>query len=395
MPATITLAERMSWISESPTMRVSAAADRMKAEGHDVVAFGAGEPDFPTPDNIKKAAIAAIDNNFTRYTAASGTLELKKAVCERHRLDFGTDYSPAECCISVGGKHSIFNLMQILIEPGDEVIIPAPYWVTYADVVSYSQGKSIFVNTTEEDEFELRAELIEAAITPKTKLIFVNSPNNPTGAVMAPEEFEKIVALATAKGIYVLTDECYSQLVYEGSPYSAAAFANAKNTVIVSGSLSKNYAMTGWRMGFTLAPAAIAKAMGTLQSQSTSNPTSIVQKASVEALLGPQDSIGAMLAEYKKRRDYVVGRLRAMSGVTCAMPKGAFYAFPNISAFYGKGGIVGSLDFSEKLLEKSLVAAVPGAAFGAENYLRISYAASMEDLQKGLDRIEAFLADLS
>lgn len=395
MPATITLAERMSWISESPTMRVSAAADRMKAEGHDVVAFGAGEPDFPTPENIKKAAIAAIDNNFTRYTAASGTLELKKAVCERHRLDFGTDYSPAECCISVGGKHSIFNLMQILIEPGDEVIIPAPYWVTYADVVSYSQGKSIFVNTTEEDEFELRAELIEAAITPKTKLIFVNSPNNPTGAVMAPEEFEKIVALATAKGIYVLTDECYSQLVYEGSPYSAAAFANAKNTVIVSGSLSKNYAMTGWRMGFTLAPAAIAKAMGTLQSQSTSNPTSIVQKASVEALLGPQDSIGAMLAEYKKRRDYVVGRLRAMSGVTCAMPKGAFYAFPNISAFYGKGGIVGSLDFSEKLLEKSLVAAVPGAAFGAENYLRISYAASMEDLQKGLDRIEAFLADLS
>lgn len=384
----------MSWISESPTMRVSAAADRMKADGHDVVAFGAGEPDFPTPENIKRAAIAAIEGNFTKYTAASGTLELKKAVCERHRLDFGTDYAPSECCISVGGKHSIFNLMQILIEPGDEVVIPSPYWVTYADVVSYSQGKSVFVETSEEDGFELRAEQVEAALTPRTKLIFVNSPNNPSGAVMAPGEFERVVAVARDRGIYVLTDECYSQLVYEGTPYSAAAFANAKDTVIVSGSLSKNYSMTGWRMGFTLAPAPIAKAMGTLQSQSTSNPTSIVQKASVEALLGPQDSIGEMLAEYRKRRDYVVGRLRAMPGITCAMPKGAFYAFPNISSAYGKAGITGSLDFSEKLLEKALVAAVPGAAFGMDNYLRISYAASMADLEKGLDRIEAFLAGL-
>jgi aspartate aminotransferase len=394
MPATISLAERMSWISESPTMRVSAAADRLKAEGHDVVAFGAGEPDFPTPDNIKRAAIAAIEGNFTKYTAASGTLELKKAVCERHRLDFGTDYSPAECCISVGGKHSIFNLMQILIEPGDEVVIPSPYWVTYADVVSYSQGKAVFVETSEEDGFELRAKQLEDALTPKTKLIFVNSPNNPTGAVMAPEEFEKVVAIAHKRGIYVLTDECYSQLVYEGKPYSGAAFPNAKDTVIVSGSLSKNYAMTGWRMGFTLSPAPIAKAMGTLQSQSTSNPTSIVQKASVEALLGPQDSIGVMLAEYRKRRDYVVNRLRAMPGITCAMPKGAFYAFPNISSAYGKAGITGSLDFAERLLDKALVAAVPGAAFGADNYLRISYATSMAEIEKGLDRLEAFLAEL-
>lgn len=395
MPATISLAERMSWISESPTMRVSATADRMKAEGHDVVAFGAGEPDFPTPDTIKRAAISAIQNNFTKYTAASGTLELKKAVCERHRLDFGTDYSPAECCISVGGKHSIFNLMQILIDPGDEVVIPIPYWVTYADVVAYSQGKVVFVETHEDEGFELRAEMLERALTPKTKLIFVNSPNNPTGAVMSREEFEKVVALAKARGIYVLTDECYSQLVYEGEPYSAAAFADAKDTVIVSGSLSKNYSMTGWRIGFTLAPAPIAKAMGTLQSQSTSNPTSIAQKAGVEALLGPQDSIGVMLAEYRNRRNYVVGRLRAMPGVTCAMPKGAFYAFPNVSCAYGKSGIANSLDFSEQLLAKALVAAVPGGAFGAEDYLRISYAASMADLEKGLDRIQSFLAGLS
>lgn len=384
----------MSWISESSTMKVSAAADKLKAEGVDVIVFGAGEPDFPTPENIKRAAVAAIEGNFTRYTAASGTVELKKAVCERHRLDFGTDYSPAECCISVGGKHSIFNLMQILVDPGDEVIIPVPYWVTYADVVSYSQGKSVFVETSEENGFELTAAMVEAAVTPKTKVIIVNSPNNPTGAVLAQEEFAKIVALAHQKGIYVLTDECYSQLVYDGKPYSAAAFPEAKNTVIVSGSLSKNYAMTGWRIGFTLSPAPIAKAMGTLQSQSTSNPTSVAQKAAVEALLGPQDSIPAMLAEYKRRRDFVVARLNAIPGITCAMPKGAFYAYPNISSTFGKAGIKDSMDFAEQLLEKASVAAVPGAAFGTDEYLRISYATSMGELERGLERIDQFVRSL-
>jgi aspartate aminotransferase len=395
MPVKISLAERMSWISESSTMKVSAAADKLKAEGVDVIVFGAGEPDFPTPDNIKQAAAAAIANNFTRYTAASGTLELKKAVCERHRKDFGTDYAPAECCISVGGKHSIFNLMQILVDPGDEVIIPAPYWVTYADVVSYSQGKSVFVETREADGFEVTAAMIEKAMTPKTKLIIVNSPNNPTGAVLAQEEFARIVALAHREGVYVLTDECYSQLVYDGKPYSAAAFPEAKNTVIVSGSLSKNYAMTGWRIGFTLSPAPIAKAMGTLQSQSTSNPTSVAQKAAVEALNGPQDSIQVMLAEYKRRRDFVVARLNTIPGLTCAMPKGAFYAYPNISSAFGKAGIKNSLDFAEQLLEKVSVAAVPGAAFGTDDYLRISYATSMAELERGLDRIDEFMRGLA
>lgn len=395
MPVTISLAERMSWISESSTMKVSAAADKLKAEGVDVIVFGAGEPDFPTPDNIKQAAAAAIANNFTRYTAASGTLELKKAVCERHRKDFGTDYAPSECCISVGGKHSIFNLMQILVDPGDEVIIPAPYWVTYADVVAYSQGVSVFVETHEADGFEVTAAMIERAITPKTKLIIVNSPNNPTGAVLAQEEFARIVDLAHRKGVYVLTDECYSQLVYDGTPYSAAAFPEAKNTVIVSGSLSKNYAMTGWRIGFTLSPAPIAKAMGTLQSQSTSNPTSVAQKAAVEALNGPQDSIQVMLAEYRRRRDFVVARLNTIPGLTCAMPKGAFYAYPNISSAFGKSGIKNSLDFAEKLLEKVSVAAVPGAAFGTDNYLRISYATSMAELERGLDRIDEFMRGLA
>ncbi|MCC6262449.1 MAG: pyridoxal phosphate-dependent aminotransferase [Bryobacterales bacterium] len=395
MPVTISLAERMSWISESSTMKVSAAADKLKAEGVDVIVFGAGEPDFPTPENIKKAAEAAIENNFTRYTAASGTLELKKAVCERHRVDFGTNYAPAECCISVGGKHSIFNLMQILINPGDEVVIPAPYWVTYADVVAYSQGKSAFVETREADGFEVTAAMIEKAVTPKTKLIIVNSPNNPTGAVLTQEEFARIVDLARRKGLYVLTDECYSQLVYDGKPYSAAAFPDAKDTVIVSGSLSKNYAMTGWRIGFTLSPAPIAKAMGTLQSQSTSNPTSVAQKAAVEALTGPQDSIQVMLAEYKRRRDFVVARLNTIPGVTCAMPKGAFYAYPNISSAFGKSGIQNSLDFAEQLLEKASVAAVPGAAFGTDEYLRISYATSMSELERGLDRIDQFMRGLA
>ncbi|MCL4783089.1 MAG: pyridoxal phosphate-dependent aminotransferase [Bryobacterales bacterium] len=395
MPVTISLAERMSWISESSTMKVSAAADKLKAEGVDVIVFGAGEPDFPTPDNIKKAAETAIENNFTRYTAASGTLELKKAVCERHRIDFGTGYAPGECCISVGGKHSIFNLMQILINPGDEVVIPSPYWVTYADVVAYSQGKSVFVETREADGFEVTAAMIEKAVTPKTKLVIVNSPNNPTGAVLAQEEFARIVDLANRKGIYVLTDECYSQLVYDGKPYSAAAFPEAKNTVIVSGSLSKNYAMTGWRIGFTLSPAPIAKAMGTLQSQSTSNPTSVAQKAAVEALTGPQGSIQVMLAEYKRRRDFVVARLNTIPGVTCAMPKGAFYAYPNISSAFGKGGIQNSLDFAEQLLEKASVAAVPGAAFGTDEYLRISYATSMSELERGLDRIDQFMRGLA
>ena len=395
MPVTISLAERMSWISESSTMKVSAAADKLKAEGVDVIVFGAGEPDFPTPDNIKKAAEAAIENNFTRYTAASGTLELKKAVCERHRLDFGTGYAPGECCISVGGKHSIFNLMQILVNPGDEVVIPSPYWVTYADVVSYSQGKSVFVETREAEGFEVTAAMIEKAVTPKTKLVIVNSPNNPTGAVLAQEEFARIVDLARRKGIYVLTDECYSQLVYDGKPYSAAAFPEAKDTVIVSGSLSKNYAMTGWRIGFTLSPAPIAKAMGTLQSQSTSNPTSVAQKAAVEALTGPQESIQVMLAEYKRRRDFVVARLNTIPGVTCAMPKGAFYAYPNISSAFGKAGIQNSLDFAEQLLEKASVAAVPGAAFGTDEYLRISYATSMGELERGLDRIDQFMRGLA
>lgn len=372
-------------------MKVAADAEKLRREGADVVDFGAGEPDFPTPDNIKRAAIDAIDHNFTKYTNAAGTMELKQAICERHKLDYSTSYAPNECVVTVGGKHAIFNLMQALVEPGDEVVIPVPYWVTYKDVVNYSGAKCVFVNTDESEGFDLRASMVERALTPNTKVILINSPSNPSGAVFAWPELEKIFALAKERGIWILTDECYHRFLYDSKPVSMASLPGAKETIVVAGSLSKTYAMTGWRIGFVLAPAAVATGITKLQSHSTSNPTSISQKAAVEALKGPQESVGIMLAEYKIRRDYVISRLRAMPGVTTQVPQGAFYAYPNVSAAY-TGGIANSLQFSEKLLAEEFVAVVPGEAFGTNEHVRISYATSMKDLEKGLDRIAKFVA---
>jgi aspartate aminotransferase len=385
------IAERISSISESSTMKVAAEATKLKADGVDVVDFGAGEPDFPTPDNIKQAAIRALNQNFTKYTPAGGTAELKKAVCERHALDFGTDYKSAECLITVGGKHVIFNLMQALVNPGDEVVIPVPYWVTYKDVVNYAGGKCIFVDTDEQNGFTLTSAMIEPHLTSRTKIVIINSPSNPSGAVLDRNEFEQIFKLTSSRGIYLMTDECYCKFLYDSEPYSIASMPGAKETVLVAGSLSKTYAMTGWRIGFGLAPAPIISAMGKLQSHSTSNPTSISQKAAVEALRGPQESVGTMLAEYHRRRDFVVRRLREIPGVKCAEPRGAFYAYPNIGVALGKGKIAGTLQFSERLLAESHVAVVPGEAFGTESHIRISYAASMEDLERGLDRIHQFI----
>lgn len=385
------LAERISTISVSSTMKVAADAEKLRREGADVVDFGAGEPDFPTPDNIKRAGIEAINHNFTKYTNAAGTLELKQAMCERHKIDYGTSYSANECVVTVGGKHAIFNLMQALIEPGDEVVIPVPYWVTYKDVVNYAGGKCVFVNTDENEGFDLRASMIERALTPKTKMILINSPSNPSGAVFAWPELEKIFALAKDRGIWLLTDECYHRFLYDSAPVSIASLPGAKETVVVAGSLSKTYAMTGWRIGFVLAPAFVATGITKLQSHSTSNPTSIAQKAALEALKGPQESVGIMLAEYKIRRDYVIERLRAMPGVKTQVPQGAFYAYPNVSAAY-TGGITNSLQFSEKLLAEEFVAVVPGEAFGTNEHIRISYATSMGELKKGLDRLAKFVA---
>ncbi len=373
-------------------MKVSAEADRLRREGHDVVDFGAGEPDFPTPDNIKKAAIDAIHANFTKYTNASGVVELKKAICERHRMDYGTDYAPAECMANVGGKHAIFNITQALLNPGDEVIILVPYWVTYKDVVNYAGAKCVFVETDEKSGFTFTAKMIEPYITDKTRIILINSPSNPSGGVLSQEEFERIYHLASKRGIWLVTDECYCRFLYDSQPFSIAALPGAKENVVVAGSLSKTYAMTGWRIGFALAPKAVISAMGKLQSHSTSNPTSVAQKAAIEALTGSQDSVPVMLEEYRKRRDYVVNRLRAIPGVKIEEPRGAFYAYPNVSVAFGNG-IRSALDFSEKLLSQEHVAVVPGEAFGTNEHVRISYATSMHELGRGLDRIEKFICE--
>jgi len=392
MQVTSDLAERISLISESSTMKVAADADRLRREGKDVVDFGAGEPDFPTPENIKKAAIAAIDANFTKYTATGGTLELKNAICDRHRTDYGTNYSPSECMVTVGGKHAIFNLMQALIGEGDEVIIPVPYWVTYKDVVNYAGGKCVFVPSDEDSGFTFTAEMIAPYITERSKLLIINSPNNPSGAVLSREEFEKIYRLAAKRGVRLMTDECYCRFLYDDAPFSIASMPDAKEHVVVAGSLSKTYSMTGWRIGFALAPKRLIDGMSKLQSHTTSNPTSVSQKAAIEALRGPQDSIAVMLDEYRKRRDYVVTRLRAMPGVKIAEPKGAFYAYPNVSVGF-RGGISSALQFSERLLAEEYVAVVPGEAFGTNEHIRISYATSLNELARGLDRIERFIRE--
>jgi len=387
------MAERISLIGESSTMKVAAEAMRLRAQGVDVVDFGAGEPDFQTPENIKQAAMRAIEGNFTKYTPAGGTAELKQAICQRHKLDFGTDYEANECLVTVGGKHAVFNLTQALLNPGDEVVIPVPYWVTYRDVVNYAGAKCVFVDTDEGNGFTLTAAMIEPFLSHRTKLVIVNSPSNPSGAVLDRGEFEKIFRLTRDRGIYLLTDECYCRLLYDREPFSITAMAGAKETVLVAGSLSKTYAMTGWRIGFALAPAPIVDGMGKLQSHSTSNPTSIAQKAAVEALMGPQDSVATMLAEHRKRRDFVVRRLRAIPGVECVEPRGAFYAFPDVGVAMGRNGMAGSAAFAERLLAESHVAVVPGEAFGTDRHVRISYATSMTELERGLERIHRFIVE--
>ena len=386
------IADRISLISVSSTMKVAAEAERLRAEGADIVDFSAGEPDFPTPDNIKQAAIRALDQNFTKYTAVSGTADLKKAVCEYHARHFHTDYKPNECLITVGGKHIIFNAMQALVNPGDEVVIPVPYWVTYKDVVNYAGGKCVFVDTDESKGFTVTAAMIEPLLTAHTKIVLINSPSNPSGAVVDRAEFEKIFKMTSERGIYLMTDECYCFFLYDTEPFSIASLPGAKETVLVCGSLSKTYAMTGWRIGFGLMPAPIIAAMTKLQSHSTSNPTSIAQKAAAEALRGPQESVQTMLAEYRRRRDFVVQRLRAIPGVTCTEPRGAFYAYPNMSVVLGKkSGIQNTLQLAERLLAESGVALVPGEAFGTEQHVRMSYATSMKELERGLDRVHQFV----
>jgi aspartate aminotransferase len=374
-------------------MAVAAEAERLRAEGKDLVDFGAGEPDFFTPENVKEAAIRAIRDNFSKYTATPGTMELRQAIVEWHKRELGTSYAASECIATAGGKQAIFNLMCSLINHGDEVILPVPYWVTFADVINYCGGKPVMLETREDAGFELTSEMIQRAMTPRTRLVVINSPSNPSGAVLSQKEFEKILEVTARADAFLLSDECYSHLVYDGQPYSIASAPGAKESVIVAGSLSKTYAMTGWRVGYALGPAPIISAMTKLQSHSTSNPSSIAQKAAVEALRGPQDSVAKMLAEYRRRRDFVVPKLREIPGVSSTLPRGAFYAYPNVGSFIGAGKMAPTAnDLAKRLLREAGVVVVPGEAFGTQQHIRLSYATSMEQLDKGLTRMRQFFA---
>jgi aspartate aminotransferase len=386
--------ERISRISVSSTMAVMAKADKMKASGIKVVDFGAGEPDFPTPDNIKKAAVAALEANFTKYTPTGGTRDLKQAIVDWHTKDFGSNYTPDECIVTVGGKHAIFEAVMATINHGDEVILPVPYWVSFMDIVNYAGGKVVLLDTKEECGFTFTASDVEKLITPKTKMIIVNSPCNPSGAVVPPEEMEKLLAVAVRHNALLMSDECYCHFLYDGGkPYSLGSTKDRENLLIV-GSLSKTFAMTGWRVGYALGHSKLMGNMLKLQSHSTSNPTSIAQKAAVEALRGPQGSIQVMLAEYHRRRDRIVAGLREIPGIQCNMPRGAFYVYPNVGAYLRKDGIPDATKLAEKLLDEANLALVPGPAFGTEPHVRISYATSMEQIEEGLKRLKGFFAKL-
>ncbi|MGH9572487.1 MAG: pyridoxal phosphate-dependent aminotransferase [Candidatus Acidiferrales bacterium] len=386
----IQLADRVNRIAVSPTMAVMAAAEQLKTKGVDVADFGAGEPDFPTPEHIKRAAIKALEENKTKYTATSGIAPLRQAVCDWHAAQLGSSYQSTECIINVGGKHAIFNAVCSLINSGDEVVIPAPYWVSYPDIVKYAGGKPVVVETREADGFALQAADLERAITPRTRMVIVNSPSNPAGGVIPNVEFEKILGVCQKKGVWLLSDECYSHFTYgDAKPFSIASLPGSKSRLIIAGSCSKTFSMTGWRIGYVLAPQPLVSAIGKLQSQSTSNPTSIAQYGALEALRGPMDSVGTMLAEYARRRERIVAGLRAIQGVTCNAPQGAFYVFPNISKHF-RADMPNDAAVSKALLDRAHVAVVPGEAFGAPGYIRMSYATSLDRIEEGLRRLERF-----
>jgi aspartate aminotransferase len=388
------LTERINRIEPSATMAVVAEADKLRQQGIDVVDFGAGEPHFATPQHIKDAGIAAIQGNFTKYTAVGGTTELRDAIVHRHAVDFDSDYRREETIASVGGKHGLFNAVQVLVDHGDEVILPVPYWVSFKDIVRYAGGNCVLLESDEAQGFRVTAEMIERLVTPRTKLIILNSPSNPSGAVMSPEDMTEVVRLAHERGIWVISDECYVYLNYTPKRFSVGSLREFRERMVIVGSLSKTYAMTGWRLGYALGPAAVVSAMQKLQSQSTSNPTSIVQKAAVAALKGPQQCVADMRAEYINLRDHVVNGLRSIPGINCTLPEGAFYAYPNVSAFFGRGGVKSASDLAGKLLREAHVATVPGEGFGTRDHIRVSYATSVAELDRGLQRVRKFLAGL-
>ncbi len=395
----MTIAKRAMNLGVSVTLAISERAKAMQREGIDVVSFGAGEPDFDTPEHIKQAAVDALTAGFTKYPLpVAGIPELRQAIAEKLRRDNGLEYSPGEISVGVGAKNTIFAVMQMLIDPGDEVIVPAPYWVSYPEMVKLAGGKPVIVDGPDENGFKLTPERLESAINEHTRLLVINSPNNPTGAVYRPAELEALAAVLVAKGVRVISDEIYEPLVYDGEEHrSIASFGpEIKKLAIVCNGLSKAYAMTGWRIGYVAGPQDIIAAVNRFQGHSTSGPTSFVQKGATAALTGSQEPVAQMRAEFDRRRRYIVARLDAMPGLTCVVPKGAFYAFPSIAGWIGRElagvRIGGPADFAAVCLDKAHVAIVPGTAFGDESHVRLSYATSMERIREGMDRLDGLLA---
>ncbi len=389
------ISKRADSIQDSITMAITAQAKKMKQEGLNVLGFSAGEPDFDTPDRIKNAAIKAIQEGKTKYTPTSGIPELKSAICDKFLKDDHLTYKPENIVVSCGAKHSIFNVILALINPGDEVIIPSPYWVSYPDQVNLAEGKPVIIETTDAAHFKITPAQLQQAITPRTKLLIINSPSNPTGSVYTKKELEAIADVVIKNNIVVLSDEIYEKLIYEGEKHTSIASLSdemKKRTIVVNG-VSKAYSMTGWRIGYIAATKEIAAAADRIQSQSTSNATSISQWASVEALKSGDEPIGPMKIEFNKRRNYMVQTLNQIKGVSCLSPQGAFYTFPKVSALYGKK-VKNSDEFCKLMLEEALVACVPGSGFGADEHIRLSYATSMNDIEEGLKRIKTWVETL-
>ncbi len=397
----MSISERARRANPSPTLAITAKAKQMKADGIDVVSFGAGEPDFDTPQNVKDAAIKALQAGMTKYTPTSGTPELKAAICAKLKRDSGLEYQPSQIIVSIGAKHSLYNTMLALLDPGDEVIIPAPYWVSYPEMVKLAEGVPVYVQTDESTGFRMTPAMLRAAITPKTKALVLNSPSNPTGAVYDPSVIEEIAKIAVERGIYVISDEIYEKLVYGGNKQISIASLGEdikKLTITING-LSKSHSMTGWRIGYAAAEQEIISGMSRIQDHSTSNPVSFVQAGAVEALNGPQDAVEEMRKAFDERRKEIVSSLNAIPGVVCPDPGGAFYVFPNVSAFYGRSfngkSISGSDAFAEFLLNEAKVAVIPGSGFGADSNIRLSYATSMDNIKKGIARISEAVGKLS
>jgi aspartate aminotransferase len=395
------LASRISTIKPSPTLAITAKANALKAEGRDVISFGAGEPDFDTPDHIKLAAVKALEEGFTKYTPVDGIVELKDAIISKLGRDNQLTYDRSEIVVSCGAKHTLYNLTQVLLEEGDEVIIPSPYWVSYLDMVLLSGATPVILKTGEAQGFKMLPEQLEAAITTNTKAIIMNSPSNPTGAVYNARELAALVEVVSGKEMLVISDDIYEKIIYDGRPFTNIASLSEElrsRTVVVNG-VSKAYSMTGWRIGYAAGPEEIIKAMTKLQSQNTSNPTSISQRAAVEALNGNQKSVGEMVEEFRRRRNVIVENLNAIPGVTCMLPQGAFYVFPDVSSLFGRSHqgqvISNSADFAAYLLDKANVAVIPGVDFGHDNHIRLSYATSLENIEEGLKRISNAVKGLS